>query len=441
MVSNTDAAYMVEGGVGHLLGSPDKAGRIVAGLSGGADSVALAVALRRLGYDVEALHCNYHLRGAESDRDELHVRRLCEAMGIPLTVRGLDVAAEALRGESLEMTCRRLRYDLFADRALAVGAATVAVAHHRDDNVETFFLNLMRSAGLAGLKAMMPSAPLPGHNDLRLVRPLLGCTRAVIERYLSSLGVDYVVDSTNLGCDFMRNKVRNRVLPALRRDFPGADEAVAASVGHLREAYGFVEEMMGRIERQYASDGHFDVSSLACDLSSARFVLMTSLSKRGFSAEQVGDILHCAVSGQSGRRFEAGGKEYVLDRGILRMMREAAAGSRFKVAVERRPAAGLVMERSNEVAYFDARGWDSGAEVEWRPWREGDVICPLGMRGRKKLSDIFNDSKTPADVKASLPLAVKAGEVLWVPGIKRSRRLTLSADTSEVVVCRLCRAY
>ena len=424
MVSNTDAAYMVEAGVGRLLGPPDKAGRIVAGLSGGADSVALAVALRRLGYDVEALHCNYHLRGAESERDELYVRRFCDSMEIPLTICGLDVAAEALRGESLEMTCRRLRYGLFADRALAVGAAAVAVAHHRDDNVETFFLNLMRSAGLAGLKPM-----------------LLGCTRGGIERYLSSLGVDYVVDSTNLECDFTRNKVRNRVLPALRRDFPGADEAVAASVGHLREAYGFVEEMMGRIERQYASDGHFDVSSLASDLSSARFVLLMSLSKRGFSAEQVDDILYCAVSGHSGRRFEAGGKEYVLDRGMLRMVREAADGCRFKVAVERRPAAGLVMERSNEVAYFDAEGWDSGAEVKWRPWREGDVICPLGMRGRKKLSDIFNDAKTPADVKASLPLAVKDGEVLWVPGIKRSRRLTLSADTREVVVCRLCRAY
>lgn len=429
----------VEAGVKSLLGTPGDAGRIVVGLSGGADSVALTVALRRLGYDIEALHCNYHLRGAESDSDEAYVRRLCGGLGVRLTVCGLDVGEEALPGESVEMTCRRLRYALFAERAHIAGASAVAVAHHRDDNVETFFLNLMRSAGIAGLKGMLPVAPLPGDPSVRLVRPFLGVTRDMTERYLGALGVGFVVDSTNLGCDYTRNRVRNRVLPAIRADFPGADAAVAASVSHLGEAYGFVVEMTDRLERRYCRDGVTDVAALSADLLSARFVLLSLLSKRGFSAEQVDDILQCVESRQSGRRFNAGGSCYLLDRGMLCPIAGDDVAFAYEVTVERIDAADLVMERSNDVAYFDAEGWFAGREVEWRPWRQGDTISPLGMRGRKKLSDVFNDAKTPADVKRALPLAVKDGEVLWVPGVKRSRLLTVGPSTSSVVVCRLCR--
>lgn len=439
MVRETDVIRLLESAVGKLLGAPRDAGRIVAGLSGGADSVALVVAMCRLGYDVAALHCNYHLRGEESDADELHVRRLCERLEIPLTLCGLDVAAEALRGESMEMTCRRLRYALFASKARETGATTVAVAHHRDDNVETFVLNLMRSAGIAGLKAMLPVAPLPGDPGLKLVRPLLECTRAMTEEYLQSLGIGFVVDSTNLECDYTRNRVRNRVLPAIRNDFPDADAAVAASAGHLREAYGFVEEMIDRLEEKFATSAGIDVASVVADMRSSRFALYSLLARRGFSAAQTDDVLQCVIAGQSGRRFRAVDGEYLLDRGVLRAAPAVAETCRFRVTVEKTDAAGLSMERSNDVAYFDAAGWENGPAVEWRPWRQGDTIAPLGMRGTKKLSDVFNDAKTPADVKSQLPLAVKGGEVLWVPGIKRSRRLTLTADTREVIVCRLYR--
>ncbi|MDE5720484.1 MAG: tRNA lysidine(34) synthetase TilS [Paramuribaculum sp.] len=440
MMSNDyKATEMVEAGIRSLLGEAGEAGHIVVGLSGGADSVALTVAMRRIGYDMEALHCNYHLRGDESDSDEAYVRRLCGELGIPLTVCGLDVEAEALQGESVEMTCRRLRYALFAERARATGAWAVAVAHHRDDNVETFFLNLMRSAGIAGLKGMLPVAPLPGDPSVRLVRPLLGVTRDMTERYLGEQGVEYVVDSTNLGCDYTRNRVRNRVMPALRADFPGADAAVAASIDHLREAYGFVVEMTGRLERIYCKDGAIDVAAMMSDVTSARFVLLSLLSGRGFSAEQVDEIVCCVGSRQARRRFVGGRNEYLLDRGVLRPVAGEDSIGEYKVTVERVDAAGLVMERSNYVAYFDADEWDAGQAVEWRPWRQGDMISPLGMRGRKKLSDVFNDAKTPADVKAVLPLAVKDGEVLWVPGVKRSRLLTVGPSTRSVVVCRLCR--
>ena len=145
------------------------------------------------------------------------------------------------------------------------------------------------------------------------------------------------------------------------------------------------------------------------------------------------------VSLQSGRRFNAGGSCYLLDRGMLCPIAGDDVAFAYEVTVERIDAADLVMERSNDVAYFDAEGWFAGREVEWRPWRQGDTISPLGMRGRKKLSDVFNDAKTPADVKRALPLAVKDGEVLWVPGVKRSRLLTVGPSTSSVVVCRLCR--
>ncbi|MCM1096190.1 MAG: tRNA lysidine(34) synthetase TilS, partial [Terasakiella sp.] len=218
----------------HRLLSPGDT--VVVGCSGGADSVALLCVLHALGYRCVAAHCNYHLRGEESNRDMRHVEALAGRLGVDLCVRDFDVdARRASTGESLEMACRELRYGWFDELADRERAAAVAVAHHREDQAETFFLNLLRGTGLRGLGGM---APRRG----RVVRPLLDCTRAEIESYIHALGECWVDDSTNAGCDFARNRLRHRLLPLLDELRPGAVGYVVEAMERLREAESFAAD-------------------------------------------------------------------------------------------------------------------------------------------------------------------------------------------------------
>ena len=200
---------------------------LMVAFSGGADSTALLLAVAAAGYVPVGLHCNFHLRGAESDRDERFCRELCLSMGVELKVRHFDVYARvASTGESVEMAARELRYEWFDSEHAATGMPLLT-AHHASDNVETFFLNLLRGSGLRGLAAIPPARDY-------ILRPLLGVERGDLTAYLAAEGTGYVTDSTNLKPDFKRNRLRLETLPALEAQFPGAMEAVGRSVSNLR---------------------------------------------------------------------------------------------------------------------------------------------------------------------------------------------------------------
>lgn len=205
MITQSVAQYI---GKHHLL---DKQGIHLVALSGGADSVALLLVLRDLGYDLHATHCNFHLRGNESDRDEQFCVQICEKLGVPLHRAHFDthVYAEA-HHVSIEMAARELRYQYFRQLKDDIKAKDICVAHHRDDQAETVLMNLMRGAGVQGLTGM---APL---ND-DIARPLLCVSRQEIEAYLEEKGQDYVTDSTNLVADVNRNKIRLQVIPQMEK--------------------------------------------------------------------------------------------------------------------------------------------------------------------------------------------------------------------------------
>lgn len=211
----------------HQLLSPS--GLHLVALSGGADSVALLRILRDLGYRIEAAHCNFHLRGAESDRDEQFVKDLCNSLKITLHLIHFDTAGySSLHQVSIEMAARELCYGFFRQLCQDIGAETVCVAHHRDDAVETFLMNLLRGSGIHGLTGIRPKNGL-------VVRPLLGVGRQEIVDYLHSIGQDYVTDSTNLHDDVLRNKLRLNVLPLLKDINPSAAENIDKTARFLQE--------------------------------------------------------------------------------------------------------------------------------------------------------------------------------------------------------------
>ena len=204
---------------------------VLVALSGGADSVALLRLLLAVGCDCRALHCNFHLRGEESMRDERFVRELCERFEVPLMVRDFDVAAwQQNHGGSVEMACREMRYQWFEQERQRQQCGLIAVAHHADDQVETFFLNLMRGTGVRGLAGMKR---LSGY----IWRPLLGITRGQLLHYLEAIGQDYVTDSTNAQNEYRRNRLRNSVLPVIEHDFPNARARILDTMDNLNQDY------------------------------------------------------------------------------------------------------------------------------------------------------------------------------------------------------------
>lgn len=412
--------------------------KVIVAVSGGADSVALLCVLCALGYDCVAAHCNFHLRGDESDSDMRHVERLTAAIGVDLYVKDFDVAARrSLTGESLEMACRGLRYAWFAELLDRDCAQAVAVGHHREDQAETFFLNLMRGSAITGLCGMRPR-----QGDV--VRPLLERSRAEIEEYLRVSGLGWVNDSTNAACNFARNRVRNRLLPLLDSLFPGATDSILRSMSHLAENRELYVRAAAQFMAPYiVSDGEVDLGRLLAD-PQASLLLFEHLRPEGFSRTQTDDMLAAAVRGSSAVFHARGGSHSrALDHGILRRPHadvlsapDAADVSLMHdvpepvhIAVSRHDISEFRPVRDPNVMYIDARALEGAHRWQLRHRRHADRMRPFGMKGSRLVSDIMADARLSAAERTATWLLTRDDDVLWVVGIRASALFAVSPDT------------
>ena len=410
-----------------------KEGLHLVALSGGADSVALLRVMMALGYRVEAAHCNFHLRGNESDRDEQFAKNLCYSSDVPLHLIHFDTAEYAsLHQVSIEMAARELRYSYFRQLRHDIGAETVCVAHHRDDAVETLLMNLLRGAGIHGLTGIRPR-----NGDI--VRPLLCVSRQEILQYLDSIGQDYVIDSTNLQPDVLRNKVRLNLLPLLEQMYPGASENIARSAYYLSEAEKvYNAEMANLTPREKRSI--LSAPSPLC-------LLHEWLSPLGFNRSQIDQIL-ASLNGESGREFVSPTHILIIDResvvvepvsaplkplvipepGTYRID-ETAKIRIEEVGVE----AGI--SRDPSIATLDA------ATVRFpltlRTVEPGDSFQPFGMEGRKLVSDFLTDRKINLLAKRRQRVVVDAsGAIVWLVGLRTDHCFRVTPQTSSIL--RLC---
>ncbi len=413
--------------------------RVLVTLSGGADSVALLDALSAGGFRCVAAHCNFHLRGEESDRDCRYASALAQRLGVEIHVRDFDVPAyEKQHGVSTEMACRELRYEWFERLRAEIGCDVIAVAHHRDDNVETFFLNLLRGTGISGLTGM-------AYRNGNIVRPMLDCSRAEVEEYLAERGIEYVTDSTNLENEFKRNRLRNIILPMLNEQFPGACDSIANTLERLRSNEAIYRQTIARAEATYRKDGEIDVARLKKEEPEPETLLFEMIRSDGFNFSQAKDIIASASS--SGKRFHAGGVSALLDRGMLKLSRgKDAADSeaiidlsqdvdspiRLKVLAFNRPKDFSPVADANKI-YLDADALSGNPAFTLRRWRKGDRLAPFGMRGTKKLSDIFSDAKLSLDDKEKVWLLTRNDEILWIVGMRSSRHFAVKEGTSRVL--------
>lgn len=304
----------------HAMAEPGE--RVLVALSGGADSVCLLLVLKGMGVEVEAAHCNFHLRGEESMRDERFVVELCKRLGVRLHRTDFDTEGEARRrGVSIEMAARDLRYEFFA-RLMAEedGCRVLAVGHHKDDNAETFLLNAVRKTGLRGLGGIKPVS----RNGLgcRVVRPLLCVGREEIVRFLEEEGEEWVTDSTNLHADVARNKVRLGVVPVLKEINPGAVDTLCSTMENIAEVGKIYDDWMGR-EKERCSRWKDERTLYIYRESLARSaspisVLHELLYPIGFNETQVRNLLHAKGYKSNRQKGEytlrlPGGKEVGLE--------------------------------------------------------------------------------------------------------------------------------
>lgn len=402
-------------------------GGIIVGLSGGADSVALLAALVSCGARCIAVHCNFGLRGAESDRDMSHSIDVCRQLGVECKVVHFDVKAYMRDHKcSMETACRELRYNKFEEIRIATGCEWIAVAHHREDNNETLMLNLFRGTGISGLRGMKPV-------NGRIIRPLLGVTKNELLEYLAAKGLTYITDSSNLQSDFARNKVRNLIMPAIRDSFADADTGIATTISNLAQTDSFIAEMIElEKERFVAADGSIAVDRLIRQRKNASYILYEILKEEGFNATHTGDIIRSCISNASGKEFcSALGIKRVLDRGSLLLAKDDAP-ERIDVIIETVPITEFHPGVSPAIEYFGMEAMD-GVPLTVRPWRQGDRMRPFGMKGSRLISDMLSDAKLSLIQKQNVRLLVKGDEILWLIGMRRSALYPVDKKAAHII--------
>lgn len=402
--------------------------KILVALSGGADSVALVQMLSTLGYTCEAAHCNFHLRGSESDRDEQFVRQLCNELHIPLHVTHFNTEQEAQRLHiSIEMAARALRYTWFEELRLACKASVIAVAHHQDDSVETFLLNLIRGTGIDGLRGMRPK-------NGYIVRPLLCLSRHDILTYLHDIGQTYVTDSTNLQDEYTRNKIRLNLLPLMQEINPSVKESILRTAGHLdNAALLYHKEVAEALARIRTHEG-IDITALLAE-AAPETLLFEALHPLGFNAAQVSDIFH-SLQGQPGKQFSSTAWHVVKDRRLLliKPCNETSEKPQLEIQ-EHELTHNFVIPRGKDTICVDAALITTPLTL--RLWQAGDTFVPFGMRGRKKVSDYLTDRKFSRLQKAQQWVLCCGDDIVWLVGERSDNRYRVTDCTRKVLCIRL----
>lgn len=401
--------------------------KILVALSGGADSVALLRLLLALGYACEAAHCNFHLRGAESDRDETFVRRLCKELQIPLHVIHFETEREAEeRHISIEMAARELRYTWFEKTSREYGITVVAVAHHQDDSVETLLLNLIRGTGINGLRGIQPK-------NGNIVRPLLCLNREEIIGYLQDIRQDYVTDSTNLQDEYTRNKIRLNLLPMMQEINPSVKESILKTAQHLNDAAVIYNKGIEEAKQRTLTEKGINIEALQKE-PTPETILFEILHPLGFNASQVKDIYR-ALEGQAGKVFSSTGWQVVKDRELLLISPIQKATKPVLEMKEHVYTKDFIIPRDKNAACFDADKLLHPLSL--RLWQHGDTFVPFGMKGKKKVSDYLTDRKFSLPRKEQQWVLCCGDDIIWLIGERTDNRFKVDEKTKKALVIEI----
>lgn len=424
----------------HLLAEGQ---RVLLAVSGGRDSVAMCELMSQAGYGFAIAHCNFNLRPCDCDRDESFVRNLAQRYGVDIYVANfntVDYAKE--KGLSIEEAARELRYAFFEKIRKEEGYDAIATAHHRDDAIETFFINLMRGTGIMGLQGIRP------RNGF-VIRPMLAFCRDDINAFIADNGLDYVEDYTNAEPLYLRNKIRLQLIPLLRDMAPSFDRTMHSNLEHLSDAAEIYSNVIAEYRSlllHHDSDETYSIDIEAlCSNGAYNTVLFELLHPFGFSATVVSEIVS-VFGAESGRRFYSDSYVLVKDRRHLLLYprkeiteeefiiesHEICHDSEMPICFAVENATSCQVKLSSDEAWFDCD--KLRFPLKLRHWHYGDRFVPFGMRNNKLISDFFTDIKLDVEQKRRVWLLCDAeGEVLWVVGHRASNNATVSPSTKQIM--------
>ena len=419
--------------------------RILLTVSGGVDSMVMLSLFTRCGYRVGVAHCNFQLRGTESDEDEVLVEEEAKKYGVEFYNKRFETKAEMERtGESMEMAARRLRYAWFDALSREHGYTVVAIAHHADDSIETFFINLLRGTGLRGLTGISTQVG-------KIIRPLLFASRREILEYAVQNRIPFREDSSNRSTKYLRNKIRLGLIPRIREINPKFTSLMSRNLARLTDAQLFINHGIERI-RGEAVTSEAGIDTIRLDRIDPAFpqgfVIYELLSSGyGFKGDVIDSLCHALEQGATGRRFYAREHVACIDRGRI-VVAPVAPDDACLTTV---PKGALRSYCGNSVLYYEYCDIDTIknfgvpehiAQIDadrlqfpltLRRWQEGDWFVPFGMTGRKKGADFLVDAKVSVAEKQRQFVLVSGGEIAWLVGRRIDDRYRLTPETENVL--------
>ena len=424
-----------------LLNHGDK---VIIGVSGGADSVALVHILNSLGYECLIAHCNFHLRGEESDRDEKFVTDFAASLNLPFQKQDFDTRKIAKeRKISIEMAARELRYKWFGELKEINNADAIAVAHHSDDNIETLLLNLIRGTGIKGLTGIQP---LLGS----LVRPLLCVTKKEILQYISEKKLSFVTDSSNEKDEWIRNKIRLQVIPLLEKINPSVRKSIVQTIDNLNEVIKIYDTEIEKAIKEIFNQEKGSISiSLLKKYPSQESILFELLNRYGFGKEVIHDIYN-SINSQPGKLFYARDYFLVRDRDEFLLSTlikdEEKEYTIYEIDVFLEHPLGMeislhkgeknvFIEKKQNIAYFD---YDKiSFPLTLRKWKNGDRFIPSGMKSFQKISDYFTNHKFSKIQKEKTWILTSGKDVVWIVNHRIDERFKSKNETKNHFIIKL----
>ncbi len=421
----------------------DKSDRILLAVSGGIDSMVMANLFIRKGFRIGIAHCNFTLRGRESDKDEELVRLYAANHNIPFySIRfGTEEYAER-KGISIEMAARELRYEWFEKTRKKFRFKSIAVAHNMNDNIETILINLTRGTGIAGLTGMKPVTN-------RIIRPLLFATRKVIVDYSTKHKISYREDKSNAETKYIRNKIRHLVIPVLKEINPSIEATLTETAGRFSNMNEILSDFTENLRKSAFTEREnliiFNFKQLQSKIQN-KTILYELLKPYGISNNNIDDLQNI-IKGRTGGQLFTGTYRFIKNRNEIIIVPESQPETaNFKVnsVAELRKIPGIVSVRYIKitekfsipedpcVACIDAR--KISFPIIIRKWKKGDFFFPLGMDQKKKLSDYFVDRKFSRLDKEKILVAESSGMIFWILGERIDNRFRITGSTKKALI-------
>lgn len=415
--------------------------KLLLAVSGGVDSMVLLDLFYKLKFDICIAHCNFQLRGKESDADELLVREICQDGYIPYFINSFETIDFAMENKlSIQLAARKLRYDWFQELLLSLGFDYVLTAHHLDDNVETFLINFTRGTGLEGLTG------IPVQNE-NIIRPLLPFSRDEIENYAIDNKIQWREDSSNASDKYFRNKLRHNIVPTLKELNTGFLDSFQNTLHHLQQAESLVNDasklVFEKVVKEKGNQLEIHLNSLL-EFQNYKAYLYQWLKAFGFSAW---NDIYDLVEAQSGKQVFSETHVLLKDREKLLLSERNLINKSEVFIIESIESKvniplKLIFSRFSGDKHVNANCiFVDEDKINFpliiRKWQEGDYFYPAGMNGKKKLSKYFKDEKYSLLDKENQWLLCSEDQIIWVIGKRADQRFIATETTQQNIKIEL----